>query len=103
MAGLVVVGWASLLAVLIGWRLSIGASSLRRIRWGSLLLLLALLVSLLLSIACRLGLVALLLLTICCWLGIIILVVTSWLAAGIITVGDKNKTINEMITCRSLV
>lgn len=102
MARLVVVGWASLLVVLIGWRLPIGASSLRRIRRGSLLLLLALLVSLLLSIACLLGLVALLLLTICCWLGITILVVTSRLAAGIVTDGDKNK-ISEMITCRSLV
>lgn len=86
MAGLVVVGWSTLLVVLTGWRLPVGTSSLRRISRRSLLLLLALLlVSLLLAIACLLGLVARLLLAICCWLGVATLVVTSRLAVSIVT------------------
>lgn len=86
MAGLAVVRWSTLLVVLTGWRLPVGTSSLRRISRRSLLLLLALLlVSLLLAIACLLGLVARLLLAICCWLGVAILVVTSRLAVSIVT------------------
>lgn len=93
MAGLVVVGWSALLAVLAGRRLPIGTSSLRRISRRSLLLLLALLlVSLLLAVACLLGLVARLLLAICCWLGVAILAVTSRLAASIVTDKRQSKT-----------
>lgn len=90
MAGLVV-GWSALLAVLVGWRLPIGTSSLRGISRRSLLLLALLLVSLLLAVACLLGLVARLLLAICCWLGVAILVVTSRLAVSIVTDGDKAR------------
>lgn len=86
MVGLVT-GWSTLLAVLVGWRLPIGTSSLRRISRRSLLLLLGLLLvpALLLAVACLLGLVARLLLAICCWLGVAVLVVTSRLAACIVT------------------
>lgn len=83
-----------MLAVLVGWWLSIGTSSLRRVSRRSLLLLLArLLVSLLLSVACLLGLVARLLLAICCWLGVAALVVTSRLAVSIVT--DRERKTNH--------
>lgn len=74
-----------MLVVLVGWRLSIGTSSLRRVSRRSLLLLALLLVSLLLAVACLLGLVARLLLAICRRLGVATLAVTSWLAVGIVT------------------
>lgn len=90
MVGLVVTGWSTLLAILICWRLPIGTSSLWRVSRRSLLLLLGLLlVSLLLTITGLLGLVTRLLLAISCWLGVAILVVTSRLAASIVT--DWNK------------
>lgn len=89
MVGLIIVRWSTLLVVLVGWRLTIRTSSLRRVSRRSRLLLLALLlVSLLLAIACLLSLVARLLLAICCWLGVAVLVVTGWLAVSIVT---KNK------------
>lgn len=85
MVGLVVAWWSTLLAVLVGWGLTIGTSSLRRVSRRSLLLLALLLVSLLLAVACLLSLVARLLLAICRWLGVAILAVTSRLAVGIVT------------------
>lgn len=94
MVGLVVTGWSTLLAVLVGWWLSIGTGSLRRVSWGSLLLLLlALLLVSLLSVACLLGLVARLLLAICCWLGVAVLAVTSRLAVSIVT--ERAKQTNH--------
>lgn len=89
MVGLVVTGRSTLLAVLVGWGLPIGASSLWRVSRRSLLLLGLLLVALLLAIAGLLGLVSRLLLAICCWLGVTILVVTGWLAASVVTDRDK--------------
>lgn len=90
MVGLVVTRWATLLVVLIGWGLPIGASSLGRVGRGSLLLLLALLlVALLLAVAGLLGLVARLLLAVRRGLGVTVLVVTSRLAVGIVTNGKK--------------
>lgn len=75
-----------MLAILVGWRLPVGTSSLGRVSRRSLLLLLGLLlVPLLLAIACLLGLVTRLLLAISRWLGVATLVVTSWLAARIVT------------------
>lgn len=94
MARLVVTGWSTLLAILAGWRLSIGTSSWRRVSRRCLLLLLCLLlVSLLLAIACLLGLVARLLLTISCWLGVATLVVTSRLAVSIVTEAKARHSI----------
>lgn len=84
-----------MLAVLVGWRLPIGTSSLRRVSRRSLLWLLGLLlVPLLLAVACLLGLVARLLLAICCWLGVAILVVTSRLAVRIVT--DRQSKTNKV-------
>ncbi len=91
MVGLVVTGRSTLLAVLVGWRLPIGASSLRRVSRRSLLLLGLLLVALLLAVAGLLGLVARLLLAICCRLRVAVLVVTGRLAVSIVTDGDKVK------------
>lgn len=93
MVGLVVTGWSTLLAILVGWRLPIRTGSLRRVSRRSLLLLLGLLlVSLLLAIAWLLGLVTRLLLAISCWLGVAILVVASRLAVSIVTDGGQRKT-----------
>lgn len=93
MVGLVVTGWSTLLAVLGGWRLSVGTSSLGRICRRSLLLLLLglLLVPLLLAVACLLGLVTWLLLAVSSWLGVAILVVTSRLAVCIVTDRDRQN------------
>lgn len=55
-----------------------------------------LLVPLLLAVARLLGLVAGLLLGICCWLGVTTLVVTSRLAAGIVTnETEQDKAISQ--------
>lgn len=92
MVVLVVTGWASLLVVLVGWRLPIGTRGLRWVSRRSLLLLLALLlVALLLAIVTLLGLVSRLLLAIPCRLGIAILVVTGWLAVSIVTDRGRKK------------
>ena len=92
MVGLVVTRWSTLLVVLVGWRLAIGTSSLRRVSRRSLLRLLGLLlIALLLAIASLLSLVSRLLLAISCWLGVVILVVTSRLAVGIVTDRDRDE------------
>lgn len=101
MVGLIVTGWSTLLVVLVGWRLSIGTSSLRRVSRRSLLLLALLLVSLLLAVACLLGLVARLLLAICRRLGVATLAVTSWLAVGIVT--ERQSKTNTVSKERSVV
>lgn len=66
MAGLVVTGWSTLLAILAWWRLPIRTSSLGRVcrRWLLLLLALLRIATLLLAITCLLGLVPRLLLAI---------------------------------------
>lgn len=75
-----------MLAILACWRLPIGSRGLRGVGGRSLLLLTLLLVPLLLSVACLLGLVSWLLLAICCWLGVAALAVTCRLAVS--TVAD---------------
>lgn len=108
MVRLVVTGWSALLAVLAGWRLPIGTSSLRRVSRRSLWLLLGLLlISLLLVVACLLALVTGLLLTICCRLGVAILVVTCWLAVSIVTEEHKKrertKQINKYVLAEFII
>ena len=90
-----------MLVVLVGRRLPIGTRSLGRVsRRGLLLLLLGRwLVPLLLAVARLLGLVARLLLAICCWLRVAALVVTSWLAVGVVTGRNKDRAISKNDEC----
>lgn len=96
MTGLVVTGWSTLLVVLVGWRLPIRPTSLRRVSRRSLLLCLGLLlVALLLAVTCLLALVTRLLLTICCWLGVATLVISSWLTVSIVTARHNAQAENK--------